>query len=688
MNIKKCIFIISVLLLCFLSSCNNKQNVRKETMYYDVHFNTNGGSEIASIKVEEGKTIQKPSAPQKLGYYFVGWYYDFECTILYNFDTKMNRNMTLYAAWETMPISIIVNLDNQNSEKQNLNYQDTIANLNVPNKKGYRFVGYYFDEKLTQKIESDYCFLQDSTIWCKWEIVKYEIEIVIDETTKQTQFVEYGSTIKNLQQPSKENHIFNGFYLDSDCKNPINEENLIDKNLTIYVKWIDIHAIPYKVVYKGENIADDKYSIIETNVLYGSLNEEVVAPIKTYEGLEVISSDVKGQIVLDGSLVLEVLYRRKTYEVTYIIHGEEYEKVTDLKYNTKYKLIDNVMLKGYIFRGWYVDDQFKKVASLNQIPSHDTIVYGKLEPITVGSSGLSYVLNPSKTGYTISGYTGTETEIIIPNGYNCLPVVAIDCYFDSENIQKITIGKNIQEIKEDAFIRCLHLETIWVESENAKYYSEDGVLYDKSRNSLKVYPLGKKDTSFYIPSNILVLERFCFHANSYLENLIINDNLTTIHSEALRGCTNLKTISIGKGVSFISDTWVNACYHLEMIYVDLDNPFYKDQNGVLFDSSGESLLHFPASNSQTFYVIDHNVKKINYHAFDSCLQLQYVVIPTSVDVIEYQAFVDASFTIYFEGFQIPKNWHPYAIEHTFELILKPNWQELNPIPYKIVGGIE
>lgn len=115
-------------------------------MYYDVHFNTNGGSEIASIKVEEGKTIQKPSAPQKLGYYFVGWYYDFECTILYNFDTKMNRNMTLYAAWEAMPISIIVNLDNQNSEKQNLNYQDTIANLNVPNKKGYRFVGYYFDE--------------------------------------------------------------------------------------------------------------------------------------------------------------------------------------------------------------------------------------------------------------------------------------------------------------------------------------------------------------------------------------------------------------------------------------------------------------------------------------------------------------------------------------------------------------
>lgn len=688
MNIKKFIFVVSVLLLCFLSSCNNKQSVNQEPIYYNVNFNTNGGNEIATIKVSKGKTIIKPSTPQKIGYNFVGWYYDFECTILYNFETKINRNITLYAAWEKMPISIIVNIDDQNSEKQHLNYQDTIANLEVPYKKGYQFEGYYFDEKLTQKIDSDYCFLQDNTIWCKWEIVKYEIEIVIDEATKQTQFVEYGSTIKNLQQPSKENHIFNGFYLDSDCKNPINEENLIDKNLTIYVKWIDTNAISYKVIYKGENITDDKYSIIETNILYGSLDEEVVAPIKTYEGLEVINSNVKGNIALDGSLVLEVLYRRKTYDIIYMINAEEYRKVTNLKYNANYKLIDNVMLNGYIFRGWYYDEQFKNVASLNKIPSNNTIVYGKLEPITVGSSGLSYVLNPSKTGYIISGYTGTETEIIIPNGYNCLPVVAIDCYFDSENIQKITIGKNIQEIKEDAFIRCLHLETIWVESENAKYYSEDGVLYDKSRNSLKVYPLGKKDTSFYIPSNILVLERFCFHGNPYLENLIIGDKLTTIQSEALRDCTNLKTISIGKGVNFISDTWVNGCYNLEMIYVDWENQTYKDQDGILFDISGEILLHFPASNSKTFYVIDSDVKQINYHAFNFCLKLQYVVIPMNVHIIEYHAFTNASFTIYFEGFQIPKHWHQYAIENTFEIILKPNWQNLNQIPHKIVGGIE
>ena len=49
MNIKKFIFVVSVLLLCFLSSCNNKQSVNQEPIYYDVNFNTNGGSEIATI---------------------------------------------------------------------------------------------------------------------------------------------------------------------------------------------------------------------------------------------------------------------------------------------------------------------------------------------------------------------------------------------------------------------------------------------------------------------------------------------------------------------------------------------------------------------------------------------------------------------------------------------------------------
>ena len=86
----------------------------------------------------------------------------------------------------------------------------------------------------------------------------------------------------------------------------------------------------------------------------------------------------------------------------------------------------------------------------------------------------------------------------------------------------------------------------------------------------------------------------------------------------------------------------------------LDNPFYKDQMVFYLTVVEKVYFTFPHLIAKLFYVIDHNVKKINYHAFDSCLQLQYVVIPTSVDVIEYQAFVDASFTIYLKDFKYPK----------------------------------
>ena len=426
--------------------------------------------------------------------------------------------------------------------------------------------------------------------------------------TTQKQYIDYGSTTESLSIPYKENYVFDGFYLDSDFKNPINSENKIDKDLNIYIKWIDTKKIPYKVIYKSENIDNDDYSVIDTITLYGALDELVIAPIKTYEGLEVLNSDVKGKILLDGSLILEVLYKRRTYSITYMINSSEYKKISNLKYDSKYTMIKNVMIDGYIFKNWYFDEEFNHVASINKIPNNDIVVYGNLEPITKGSEGLIYKLNDTNNCYNIEGYRGTETEIVIPNGYNCLPVVSIDCIFEDSNIIKIIIGKNIQKIKEDAFMKANNLETIMVEEDNSFYYSEDGVLYDKIKNSLKVYPLGKKDSSFIIPINILLLDRFCFNANPYLEYLVINDNLITINSEALRDCKNLKTILIGKNVSFISDTWINNCHKLESIMVNKENSLFMDKDGILFDKTGQVLIHFPSANDKTFLIIDDNVK--------------------------------------------------------------------------------
>ncbi len=65
---------------------------------YTIKFETNGGSEIASVK-STGKAISEPTAPTKNGYTFNGWYTDKELTSKYDFSNKITKSFTLYAAW-------------------------------------------------------------------------------------------------------------------------------------------------------------------------------------------------------------------------------------------------------------------------------------------------------------------------------------------------------------------------------------------------------------------------------------------------------------------------------------------------------------------------------------------------------------------------------------------------------------
>lgn len=66
------------------------------TITYTVQFNTDGGNTIDSQIVEQGQSVQRPTDPSKSGYTFAGWYLD---NAIYNFDTKINQDITLIAKW-------------------------------------------------------------------------------------------------------------------------------------------------------------------------------------------------------------------------------------------------------------------------------------------------------------------------------------------------------------------------------------------------------------------------------------------------------------------------------------------------------------------------------------------------------------------------------------------------------------
>ena len=84
------IVVIAIIVILLLKSCGG------ETVKYSVEFDTNGGTAVSTLEIEEDGLITKPADPAKEGYVFVGWYYNDE---LYDFSKPVTGNITLEARW-------------------------------------------------------------------------------------------------------------------------------------------------------------------------------------------------------------------------------------------------------------------------------------------------------------------------------------------------------------------------------------------------------------------------------------------------------------------------------------------------------------------------------------------------------------------------------------------------------------
>jgi len=69
---------------------------------YSVILNTQSGSDVDAISINENGTIDQSSlnVPTKEGFSFAGWYKDANCTQVWNFDTDtVSEDTTLFAKW-------------------------------------------------------------------------------------------------------------------------------------------------------------------------------------------------------------------------------------------------------------------------------------------------------------------------------------------------------------------------------------------------------------------------------------------------------------------------------------------------------------------------------------------------------------------------------------------------------------
>lgn len=162
----------------------------------------------------------------------------------------------------------------------------------------------------------------------------------------------------------------------------------------------------------------------------------------------------------------------------------------------------------------------------------EIIVHPDNTSFAVDESGVLFNQDKTEMVYYPTGKTNTKYSI--PEGTKKIA----DCAFSEPlNLKEISLPASLESFDSWYFSYCHHLESISVSKDNPYYSSADGVLFNKAKTVLYVYPCQNPRTTYYVPNTVTELANgaFSFTTQSNKElhctltALYIPNSVRTVH---------------------------------------------------------------------------------------------------------------------------------------------------------------
>lgn len=210
---------------------------------FTVKFDANGHGHAtvpADQTVELNGKATKPADPTAEGYVFRGWYTTAACTTEFDFNTPIAADTTLYAKWdEIYTVTFNVGGHGTAPTPQKVENGGKATKPENPTAKGWRFDGWYTDEKCTARYDFDKAVTANTTLYAKWT----QLFTLTFETNGGTKIDSVEAPDGSLvylgsYKPTKSGYYFVGWYTDKNLTRASRVGYVrMDGNKTVYAKF-------------------------------------------------------------------------------------------------------------------------------------------------------------------------------------------------------------------------------------------------------------------------------------------------------------------------------------------------------------------------------------------------------------------------------------------------------------------
>ena len=221
-----------------------------------------------------------------------------------------------------------------------------------PSETGYTFGGWYTEPGCANAWNFSDPVAASMTLYAKWTANTHTLSWNANGGSLSGSYtsgnVAFGTTIV-APTANRTGYTFAGW----DSQVPA---TMPDNDLAFTAQWTPNNNTAYVVKHYKQNVANDQYTLAETENLTGTTGASVSPALKSYEGFTAPAQQTV-TILADGSLVVTYNYTRNTYALTWNANGGNISG-SYTSGNVKFEAPitapanANVTKTGYNFQGW------------------------------------------------------------------------------------------------------------------------------------------------------------------------------------------------------------------------------------------------------------------------------------------------------------------------------------------------